>query len=305
VEGYAFGRCYSFDTAFNNWSDLIHIFGTVKAIVNALKIRFDDLPIHSNVYYNSYYDSRMTLEDIRNSSTIGSERNPTGLQQDCIGMTPLHVLSCSTVQCLELYQLMVEKYPENLIVTDAWGATPLLYAVWGNEPSEIVHFLVNSYQFLYPDHEFNWNAMVITLGRVNVSIAVMQNLFDVKHSLSPGCNIAWEHVLEELLRSTRANSPYATPETFCFLIRCSITTRINAIGVKHFREAMVDDYTGYEKDFNRQMWHTVTLAKLEYYKKMKIDLSELRLQCRISCGADQVIGSVWPYLLPCDYVWSI
>ena len=32
---------------------------------------------------------------------------------------------------------MVEKYPENLIVEDAWGALPLLYAVWGDAPSEI------------------------------------------------------------------------------------------------------------------------------------------------------------------------
>jgi hypothetical protein len=93
--------------AFSRCLDLIHIFGTVKAIVNALKIRFDELPIHSNVYYNSYYDSQMTLEDIRNASTIGSERNPTGLQQDCIGMTPLHILACSTVQCLELYHSLL------------------------------------------------------------------------------------------------------------------------------------------------------------------------------------------------------
>jgi hypothetical protein len=64
----------------------------------------------------------MTLEDIRNASNIGSERNPIGLKQDCLGMTPLHILSCSTVQCLELYQLIIDKYPENLIVEDEWGA---------------------------------------------------------------------------------------------------------------------------------------------------------------------------------------
>jgi hypothetical protein len=156
-----------------------------------------------------------------------------------------------------------------LIVEDAWGATPLLYAVWGDAPSEIVQLLVNSYQFHYPDHEFKWNAMVIRLGRVNVSIAVMQNLFDVKHRLSPGYNIAWEHVLEELVRSTIANRPYLSQETFCFLIRCSIATRINAIGVKHFRDAMVDDWTDIIVEFNqdnRQMWYTETLTKLEYYE---------------------------------------
>jgi len=33
-------------------------------------------------------------------------------------------------------------------------------------------------------------------------------------------------------------------------------------------------------------------------KKMKMDESEFRLQCRISCGADAVIVNVLPYLLP-------
>jgi hypothetical protein len=226
------------------------IFGTAEAIVNALKIRFVELPIHSKLYYNSY-QNKMIDEEFLRTIIIGDncELNPTGLQQDCLGMTPLHILACSTVQCLELYRVMIEKYPENLIVGDAWEATPLLYAIWGDASSEVVQFLVNSYVSFYPDYQFDWNAMVITLGRANVSMAVMQNLFDVKHSLSPGYNIAWDHVLEELVRSTRANSPYATPETFCFLIRCSIATRVDAIGDKHFREAMADDYTGYERNF--------------------------------------------------------
>ena len=33
-------------------------------------------------------------------------------------------------------------------------------------------------------------------------------------------------------------------------------------------------------------------------KKMKMDESEFRLQCRISCGADAVIENVLPHLLP-------
>ena len=45
-------------------------------------------------------------------------------------------------------------------------------------------------------------------------------------------------------------------------------------------------------------------AMSEGNRKMKIDLLEFRLQCRVSCGADYVIGNVLPYLLPCDYVRS-
>jgi hypothetical protein len=285
------------------------------------------------------------VDEIQNTiiTSESGELDPSGLQQDCLGMTPLHILACSTVQCLELYQLLVEKYPENLIVEDAWGALPLLYAIWGDAPNEIVNFLVDSYQSLYPDHEFEWSTMLIKLGRANAPTTVMQYLYNVRHTLSPEHNINWDQVLGVLAERAEWDEPFASSATFCFLTRCSIVTRVSAIGVKHFRDAMADEWMGDEDDFSRQAWYTETLTKLEYYeseyrklkemtsllelalwkkkidnsslghggkmdtsnKKMKMDPSEFRLQCRINCGADQVIENVLPYLLPPDFVLSI
>jgi hypothetical protein len=358
VEGYAFGGCYSLRNislasntvvtlyAFESCTDLIHIFGTEEAIVVALRNRFDGLLVHCKMYYMMYYISYYSavLEEIRN--IIMSENghlDPTGFQQDCLGMTPLHILACSTVQCFELYQLIVEKYPENLIVEDAWGATPLLYAIWGAAPSEIVELLVNSYQSLYPNHDFNWDDMLLTLGKANAPERVIQNLLDIQYTLSPGYNIDWEQILGVFaIRPARPLvTSFASSATFCFLIRCSIAKRVKAIGVKHFRDAMVDDWTGNELNFNRQVWRAETVTKLEYYEseyqrlkemtsllelalwkiemdnnndqgetmgggneKMEIDESEYRLQCRVSCGADHVVENVWPYSLPPDFVRS-
>ncbi len=79
---------------------------------------------------------------------------------------------------------MIEKYPANLIVKDAGGAVPLLYSVWGDAPSEIIQFLVNSYKSLYPHHEFDWNAMMITLGQAGAQSGVIQNLLHVQQTLS-------------------------------------------------------------------------------------------------------------------------
>jgi hypothetical protein len=39
-------------------------------------------------------------------------------------------------------------------------------------------------------------------------------------------------------------------------------------------------------------------------KKMKMDQSDFRLNCRISCGADHVVENLLPYLLPPDFVRS-
>jgi hypothetical protein len=370
VEQMAFNRCYSlrnialasytkveqcFDStnnAFNDCWDLLQIFDTVDAVVNALRNRFPGLThsLHSIMYYQSYYPN--ALEVIRKLINMdeNGELHPTGNEQDCLGMTPLHILACSTVHSLVLYRLMIEKYPGTLIVEDAWGAVPLLYAVWGDAPSEVVQFLIGSYQSLYPDYEFDWTAMVMTLGQANAPVAAIQNLLDIQQTLSPRYIINWDQIVGLLAEPTEwaivgddEVHPYASPKTFCFLTRCSIAPRVNAIGVKHFRDAMADDWSEDEDssalrygddDFNRQAWLNETLTKLEYYEseyqrlkettlllelamwkarisslgidneKMKIDLSEFRLQCHISCGSDHAVEHVWPYLLPSDFVRS-
>jgi hypothetical protein len=292
VEGYAFCHCYSLRNialasntavagetalhAFQFCTDLLQIFGTEEAIVNALRNRFDGLPVHCKMYFISYYP--VVLEEFRNIiMSENGERDPTGLHQDCLGMTPLHILACSTVQCLELYQVMIENYPESLIVEDAWGAVPLFYAIWGDAPSEIVELLVKSYQSLYPNHEFDWNDMVITMGRANASTAVIQNLLDIQQSLSPEYSIDWDQILGELTERAKARprfTPFASSTTLCFLMRCSIEKRVNAIGVKHFRDAMAGqawrtepyDWMINDDDFNREAWYNETLTKLEYYE---------------------------------------
>jgi hypothetical protein len=80
-------------------------------------------------------------------------------------MTPLHILACSYVHDLEVYRVIIDNYPTNLITEDRWGAVPLLYAFWGAAPREIIQFLLMSYESLYPDHEINWTKMVETIGR--------------------------------------------------------------------------------------------------------------------------------------------
>jgi hypothetical protein len=316
-------------------TDLLLLFGSELEIIRNLKHQFDRLPVHSSVYFQLY--NQGVLQRL---ITSGNELDPTGYQQDCLGMTPLHILACSSVHDLEVYHLIVEKYPANLITVDRWGALPLLYAIWGDAPIEIIQFLIYSYQSLYPDHEFDWTDMVITLGRANAPVAVIQNLIDVQHTLSPGYNIDWDQIIVELARATSDDEPFASPATFCFLTRCSIATRVSAIGVKHFRDNMADNWmVNIDNDFDRDMWRNETLTKLVYYEseyekvkestsllelvlwKMNIDASSTdngasstdngvamevdnRLQCRISCGAEYVIENVLPYFLPPNFVCS-
>jgi len=76
--------------------------------------------------------------------------------------------------------------------------------------------------------------MLITIGRANVPEGVIQNLLDVQSTLSPKHNINWGQVLGVLALHTACDEPEASPATYCFLTKCNIATRVNAIGVKHF-----------------------------------------------------------------------
>jgi hypothetical protein len=97
--------------------DLNQLFGSIAEILRELKHRFDRLPIHSIVYYQSYNQGVLqhliAAINIRSGQrqTLRSKLDPTGNEQDCLGMTPLHILACSSVHDLELYCVIVRIIP--------------------------------------------------------------------------------------------------------------------------------------------------------------------------------------------------
>lgn len=347
-----------FKSLYSGHTDLQRLFSSPignreseDGIIHALKHRFDNLPIHKMIYYQSYFN--MTVDQLDNvtsirrghKSLLQSKIAPSGKEQDRLGMTPLHIMACSSVQNIELYTLLINKYPENLTTKDKWRALPLLYAVWGNAPNDIVQFLVESYQTLYPDFKLNWTDMLVALGEASVGLDVIQNLLDIRKNFFPGQHILWgvvldkpnwEHYNEGMRRGME-------PETFLFLLKCSIATRIKAIGMKSWRteitgwldvnksynlyldekrwtflEEFETKLRQYETEYRRLREATTVLELVLWkqnldkqkrqraintffekrkHKKMKIEASDLRKQCRINCKADIVIEHVLPYLV--------
>ena len=198
-------------------TDLQELFGSIAEIINELQHRFDGLPIHSIVYYQSYHQGVLqhliAAIDGRSDQhqTLRCKLDPTGNQQDCLGMTPLHILTCSSVHDIEVYRVIVENYPTNLITEDWWGALPLLYAFWGAAPTEIIQFLLDSYQSLYPDHVFNWTMMVETIGRCDTPKESIEKLLLVKQMHFPDQTIDWGFLLDKF---AKPSSPFSWPEPF-------------------------------------------------------------------------------------------
>jgi len=323
-------------SAFTFCKDLRELFESETNIINALKHRFDNLPIHKIIYYQSY--NNVTVDQLNNVTDIRISRsrskvNPLGKEQDCLGMTPLHIMACSTVQNVELYKVLVTKYPETLVTEDRWETLPLLYAVWGDAPGEIIEFLVDSYKSIYPDYVFNWNGMMRTMAIARAPPTVIQNLLDLQEESFPEQKIEWEEVFNNL--GQRGNC-FAT---FRFMIKCSIRKRVKDIGLKQYRDTIMkkvgsvaeprsefpdeNERVKYKTEVQRILSHyeieyqsmkeATSVLELVLWKnsidetmsddgrgsrKRKFDEPGSRNQCRISCGADIIIRNVLPYLLP-------
>ena len=207
--------------------------------------------------------------------------------------------------------------------------------IWGNVPDEIVQFLVHSYKSIYPDYVLNWSKMIQTLAAVVASVngydtRIIQNLLDLQKDSFSNQSIDWDKVLKNSTTTDIGSISYG------FLVKCSITKRVNAIGLKQYRDFIMDSIKNgtfcsnrkrmknlsevhamlgqYETKYRTLKEATIVLELVLWKNsiievessddgrrgsmKRKFDESDLRGQCRVSCGADIIIGNVLPFLLP-------
>ena len=93
--------------AFHDTTDLGEVFPDkdMDTISAALRHRFDDLPIHKICYYQSYHGTETTMQHLKRQinplKSSPGQLNVSGKEQDCLGMTPFHILACSPNQQLK------------------------------------------------------------------------------------------------------------------------------------------------------------------------------------------------------------
>ena len=104
-----------------------------------------------------------TLRHLKNSMADDTGKK----RQDCLGMTPLHILALSTKQSVEVYQLLIERFPEDFVTEDNWGDLPIYYACMINAPLEIIRLLLDSHKAHFPDHVLDWRRMIVKLCWMN------------------------------------------------------------------------------------------------------------------------------------------
>jgi hypothetical protein len=202
-------------------------------------------------------------------------------------------------------------------------------------PAEIIQFLLESYQLLYPDHVFNWTMIVETMGRCDTPKENIENLLCVKQMHFPEQPIDWDHLLDVFARPSQISLDEAPfQERMQFLVMCGMSTHKENLAFKVWRDyitKMIQTSNFEYKRDNSLILHRIR-AKIAYFadelpklkevtsilelalwkmkmndhslkesvtrhqKKVKTDESSIRQQCRVACGADIVIGHVLPFL---------
>mmetsp|Transcript_18991 Transcript_18991/g.40047 ORF Transcript_18991/g.40047 Transcript_18991/m.40047 type:complete len:488 (+) Transcript_18991:136-1599(+) len=185
----------------------------------SLRDRFNGLRIHRICYYHSYDSAEVALRELRN----GLNHCSTGNERDCLGMTPLHILACSTKQWVDMFQLLIDQYPEQLVTEDHWGDIPLFYSIWGRAPLEIVDLLVDSMKIHHPNYKVGWVRMVETLCLAMAPTSCLEYLIEMNLKKFEEhielCTLDWALMVDLLCTKARASEDHVnkfinTFETF-------------------------------------------------------------------------------------------
>jgi hypothetical protein len=294
------------DAAFVGCTDLQKIFP--HDLTQALTHRLDDLPIHRLCYYQSYHPTAITIQRLRKAidckqdcfggggggctimdairriltpkPNLFSASSCTGTslvdnqRQDCFGMTPLHILACSSKQSIQLYDLLIQEDPLDLITKDKWGDLPIHYAYMTEAPMEIVEFLLNSQQYAFPDHCMEWEIMIEKLcvnhtslesiemiltsqksvfpeQKINVKLllqnsykfwktvplSIIRLLIQHQESTFPEQRLVWKRLFRRLKRTAHALKDLCVLK-IQFLLHKSIGQRMELLGIQEWQKDM-------------------------------------------------------------------
>lgn len=174
----------------------------------ALRTRFDGLPVHRVCYYHSHDSAEVA---IRNLSRELGQSDMLQRGKDCIGMTPLHILACSTKHHLDMFRLLITSNPEQLVTEDAWGEIPLSYAIWGRAPREVVELLAAGMKEFHALYLVDWEKMLGTFCRGLAPIPCVKYMIEVVDSIFPNQTLQgvdWNQMVRLLCTNAKASEEH-------------------------------------------------------------------------------------------------
>jgi hypothetical protein len=310
---------------FKNCKDLEKLYPNHDELLQVLKHRFDGLPIHKICYYQSYYPTATTLENLENVlKSVGNAQDCLG-RQDCLGMTPLHILALSTKPNLKLFQALLKHNQDDLITKDKWGDLPLYYACFSDAPLEIVKLFLEVHKTAFLDQEMNWTRMV-EVSRSEVT----ECLLETHNKSFPDQTVNWNKLIQSFLRRSL--------EKLKCIFKYSVAKRLSQLGKEDWRSNILKDiermpgsegllmyfwnvrrrhidlvYCKLEKyelveattllemavwKSNMHQSSSANLIKGDYQNNAEIDdAGKYRKECLVTCGAEIIMENIMPFLI--------
>jgi hypothetical protein len=145
--------------------------------------------------------------------------------QDCLGMTPIHILLCSGADHdIRVIQYMIEECPDALLIQDKWGEVPLDYALLREASSlAVIDLLFATHSKRWEALPFDFGNMIQRLARLGKPAQFVRDVIWVQRTHFPSLVVDWQHIVAQLLSpETITRIPNGS---FRFFVEASLSVR--------------------------------------------------------------------------------
>jgi hypothetical protein len=242
---------------------LRHVASYFTDLVSKFQHRFDDLPVHTLCYYQSYHLLTEAMEKRRQSMHTDPA---AGNKLDAFGMTPFHILALSQTPNLSLFQALMKVSKVDIIHTrDKFGSTPIDYLCVNQTPA-CSALVIQSFLPTIFAERVRWLGLVRWKSDMVTSIdAALATKFSFRRSARLLCM--------KLATYERLES-------------------VSLLELALWKIKIESCKAAYETDHQRDEASSPKRLKLDTWHLDGVD----RQSCRINSGADVVISNVLPFL---------
>lgn len=185
-----------------------------------MKGRFDELSLHGlcNNYNPMQWDQGDAFIRMVNPFPVKNFQD-----QDCLGMTPLHVLLCSGRDCYDTpaIQYMIEKCPDAMLIKDIWDEVPLAYALLGNGSIAVINLLLITHSKRREAMPLDFVDMIHRLAKMGKSAPFVRDVIRAQRTHFPDLLslVDWQGIV---IQSMSQDNPVPIG-TFCVFVEASVS----------------------------------------------------------------------------------
>ncbi|EJK73655.1 hypothetical protein THAOC_04710 [Thalassiosira oceanica] len=290
------------------YEGMFHGFYYRGCTLDRMKARFRQLPLHEICFDYSNQHTNVTFEQVLKCLEDNAD---AVLEKDCIGMTPLHIIACSTNHDVRLFQKLISISHKTLMDSDIFGRTVLDYALLSDAPEEVFDSLFEPFVKM---GELPLNLeLVYSAAEHNVPALQTWEVFsDYVERFFPAHDLDWDDLF---LRKVHPNCKMPIITYRWFARKATNQRMIKMATLTLTRQSkineMIDGFQScvwlwklqvgpvWELMKRWELQEATILLELALWKCRLDDSSagsNNRVAARISCGADFIINEVVQYL---------